>query len=406
MKHPSQKGSLRILLALGVLSTGLGACARKELPPRAARPLLPPPSPAFCEAQRARPNFEVLSVAVGSAPPRLDPASPLVLVHYDGCKLEILPQSACTGSGAYRWVKQTPGIDGQSEVLHDQLELSVRAPVLAAGLVETGFGLHASEGIGVAVARNGYWEGDRALLTRDALQGDPACIAQATHFVRQIAVGAYEAYRDDVQSLEVRAQVPLFGASASTSQKNSAFARAGSLEACFKGDTRMCEAPVALTLSPISAAGARVACPPGEEPNAEGRCAPPRPDPASHRFLLSVGVQGGACGDVVGDCDYRVQILVGSLEIATMAGPQNSRTMAPEMVRYAFSPNDLERGVLVKLWDRDPVRDDWLGECTVRRTEAELIGYLERAQKGTPIVTEELACGDRALLLRFEAADR
>jgi hypothetical protein len=399
----------RAPLALGVLVAGLAgpaACARPTPPPRAARPLLPPPSPAFCEAQRARPNFEVLSVAVGSAPPRLDPAAPIVLARYDGCKLEILPQSACTGSGAYHWVKQTPGIDGQSEVLHDALELSVRAPVLAAGMVETGFGLHASEGIGIAVARNGYWEGDRALVTRDALQGDPACIAQATHFVRQISVGAYEAYRDDMKSLEVRAQVPMFGASVSTSQKNSAFARAGSFEACFKGNTAMCEAPVALTLSPIAAAGTRATCPPGEEAGPDGRCAPPRPDPVSHRYLFSVGVQGGSCGDVVGDCDYRVRVLVGEMELATLEGPHNSRVMAPEMLRYTFSPSDLERGVVVKLWDKDPLKDDWLGECVVRRTEADLQGYIERAQKGTPAATEEMACGDRTVLMRFEPAMR
>jgi hypothetical protein len=42
----------------------------------------------------------------------------------------------------------------------------------------------------------------------------------------------------------------------------------------------------------------------------------------------------------------------------------------------------------------------------VRRTEADLQGYLERAQKGTPAATEEMACGDRSVLLRFEPAGR
>ena len=143
------------------------------------------------------------------------------------------------------------------------------APLLAA---EIGSGLRISEGVGLVLAENGFWEGDQAVVPRSTLQGDPGCIPSATHFVRIAAVGAYEAYRDNLEALEARLSLPFFGAAAGTIAARSSIARAGDANSCFQGNLELCSAPLRFVLAPIAAQGAELQGPTGKVPDGRGDC--------------------------------------------------------------------------------------------------------------------------------------
>jgi hypothetical protein len=324
-------------------------------------------------------------------------SSQLVLARYDGCNLEILPPAACFALGGYRFQRATPTVNAKNEIYHDRAELTVKAPVLAA---EIGGSLRRSEGVGLVVAENGFWESNQPVVTRANMQGDPGCLASATHFVRIASVGAYEAHRDSVDALEARAHLPFFGASGGAVSGRSAFARGGDVHACFQGNFALCSAPVLFVLGPLMMSGATVQCPTGKVPDQRGGCVD-----YVHPwtvFLVSIGVEGPNCGDLVGTCEYGVEIWTGAQHVGTLRGPQDDASMAPVQLQHSFPSAELDQGITVKLWDRDPFEDDWLGSCTFRKTSEEITGYVRRARAGQPSMTERIPCGGRELLVRIE----
>jgi len=383
-----------ILVALAASAVGV-SCASRPAPR-----LHPPPPAQFCAAQAGRPNPMLLAVRASGATVQADASfagGPLVLARYDGCNLEIFPRSACFGQGQYAFRRGTPRVQAEHRILHNRAEMTVEAPLLAA---EIGGGMRTSEGVGLVLAESGFWEGDQSVVTRSNLQGDPGCVASATHFVRIAAVGAYEAYRDNVEALEARAGLPFFGAGGAMSSGRSSFTRAGDINACFQGNLAYCGAPIRFVLAALADPGAGVQCPAGKVPDQRGGCVD-YVNPWT-TFILSIGVQGPSCGDLVGDCEYGVEVSVGQREVAVLRGPQDSRTMAPVQLGHPFAPAELAQGVKVDLWDRDPFDNDWLGTCTIRRTWDELVPYVNRARSHHVPPTERVSCGARELLIKIE----
>ncbi|HZF49191.1 MAG TPA: hypothetical protein VE093_11110 [Polyangiaceae bacterium] len=342
----------------------------------------------------------VLAVSAGGPMVRTDAtftSGRLVLARYDGCNLEILPPAGCFALGGYTFERKTPSVHAENRVLHNRAELIIQAPVLAA---EIGGSLRLSEGVGLVLAENGFWESNQPVVTRAHMQGDPGCLASATHFVRIAAVGAYEAHKDSVNALEARAHLPFFGAGGGFVSGQSSFARAGDVSACFQGNFIMCSAPLSFVLAPLMMAGSTVQCPAGKVPDQRGGCMDyVQP---STMFLVSLGVEGPNCGDLAGTCEYGVEIWVGAQHVATLRGPQDDASMAPVQLHHRFPPTELDRGITVKMWDRDPFDDDWLGSCTFRKTPDEIAGYVHRARVGQPSTTERIPCGGRELLVRIE----
>ncbi|HSN99807.1 MAG TPA: hypothetical protein VLS89_16035, partial [Candidatus Nanopelagicales bacterium] len=337
----------------------------------------------------------------GGATTQIDAAfddSRLVLARYDGCNLEVIRPSACSAQGRYTFKPSTVKMRSEHRVLHTRAQLAAEAPLLAA---EIGGSLRTSEGVGLVLAESGFWEGYPPVVTKRDLQGDPGCVESATHFVQVAAVGAYEAYRDRARSLDARAALPFFGAAGGgTAAGQSSFARAGDVNACFQGNLNLCAAPLRLVLAPISATGTDVVCPAGQVPDRRGGCmdyADPRTT-----FSISIGVQGRSCGDLVGDCEYGVEVWVANRKAAILRGPQDSARMAPVQIQRRFVLPELEQGLSIKLFDRDPFQDDFLGSCSIRKTWAQLVPYVHRAREGQPAQEEVVSCGARDLLIRFE----
>jgi hypothetical protein len=113
----------------------------------APRPRVHPAPPAqFCAGQLARPNPTLLAVSAGGAVTRADTnfaSGQLAVARYDGCNLEIFPQSACFGQGRYSFRRGTPLVTAEHRVLRNRAEMTAEAPLLAA---EIGGGLRLSGG--------------------------------------------------------------------------------------------------------------------------------------------------------------------------------------------------------------------------------------------------------------------
>lgn len=382
------------LLVTAIASALTSACASAP-PPRLQRP----PPPQFCAAQLARPNPVLLAVSAGGPTVNADVAfntNRIVLARYDGCNLEIFPTAACSAQGNYTLRRSTPRAVGENRVLHNRAELIAEAPLLAA---EIGSTLRVSEGVGLVLAESGFWEAGPAVVSRSTLQGDGLCVASATHFVRVAAVGAYEAHRDKVRSLEARAGLAFFGAGGGTMSGRSTFARAGDVNACFQGNFALCAAPLRYVLAPIAQYGAAPVCPPGQVPDGRGGCAE-YVDPSTP-FRLAIGVEG-SCVDGAGACEYNLEVHVGGRLVQSIAGPQDAGWMAPAPVQHQFNAAELGSGVTVKLWERDAFEHDWLGYCTIFKSWEQLYPYVLRAHRGLTARTERMGCGGQELTFTIE----
>jgi len=340
----------------------------------------------------------VLAVSLGGSNVRPDVAfnGPILLARYDGCNLEVLPASGCFAQGRYRFQAITAIVQAERRILRNRAELIAEAPFLAA---EIGGSLRTTEGVGLVLAQSGYWEIDHQMVSRSNLQGDPGCVASATHFIRMAAAGAYEAYREDLQELEAQGNFMFVGARGGTAYGHSTFARAGDINACFAGNQALCSSPLRFRLAPIASAGASVQCPAGQVEDGRGGCleyiAPWTP------FLLSVGVSG-SCSDGAGQCEYNLGIEVGNRQVDFLHGPQDAGWMAATPVRHSFRASDLDQGVTVNIWERDFMEHDRLGSCLVRKPWQDLVSAVHRARSGQGPMTERMPCGGQELLFTIQ----
>jgi uncharacterized protein len=106
----------------------------------------------------------------------------LVLLHYEGCHIEVVAQ--CGGPGSYGWTGTTRRRD--RVVLTERDELYANIPLGAASLEGT---LARTGSLRVEMTMVGRYESDRGSVRGDELKGD-AC-ARVTHVVTAITVGAF-----------------------------------------------------------------------------------------------------------------------------------------------------------------------------------------------------------------------
>lgn len=233
---PVARSSLVVMLRLPVLFAlasafaivGCGAAS-----PELAEPAAPPKNPL---TQGAAPVCA--SVGSQSRPLIVDWPSTeraeieasarrgLVVVHADGCRLEVLRRCAPKKAATYGYVGITPKTD--RVVLRDAVELYANVPVYAAKLEGQ---LAKSGSLEVAMTIVGQWDTPNAAPRLDELDGE--CTG-ATHVVTALTVGAFELAAGS--SLEAGADVSVagFGGGGKASSKQEVLNRDGDQGQCGK----------------------------------------------------------------------------------------------------------------------------------------------------------------------------
>ncbi len=179
----------------------------------------------------------------------------VVVVRYEGCKLEVLDRcrdDAASGRlGAYKPVEWTSGSLEAIDIATNA-ELAAELPL---GVATLGGRVSAGEKFHMEYFVAGTRSATRSDVFVEDLKKLPGCEG-ATHFVYNYNLGAFAL--GSVQDFSTEANVSLygFGADGAASKSSKADKQGGELGAC-KSDTlneiQGCKAPIRLTLRPIKA---------------------------------------------------------------------------------------------------------------------------------------------------------
>jgi len=171
-----------------------------------------------------------------------------VVVHYAGCKLEVLRQ--CHAPGAYKFGAATRQEDRVS--IHNSDELHAAIPAYAASFEAS---LKRAGSLDVKMAIVGAWVADMADVHASMLEGD--CTG-ATHVVSALTVGAFEFGTTAGAAASASGGIGGAGAGGRSETMKEVLSRAGDPLACAASRTDMnappegCGAVVRLDLRSIS----------------------------------------------------------------------------------------------------------------------------------------------------------
>jgi hypothetical protein len=174
-------------------------------------------------------------------------ANDLVVVKYEGCELEVLQGCVDRGVpgryGKYAPPQFTSGSLEQIDIENED-ELFAELPLGVAtfgGRVEQGEKLHLQYFVtGVATAtRDG--------VTPAALSSNPGC-EQATHFVWQYQLGAFELSASETSDVAVSAEVKQVGGGSKHKRRAANLKRGGDLASCTTHAQTSCRVPIRLVL--------------------------------------------------------------------------------------------------------------------------------------------------------------
>jgi len=177
-----------------------------------------------------------------------------LVVHYEGCDLEVLRSCTATERFAYKYTAITP--KDELVTMSDADELYANIPAHAASFE----GKLAQKGqLNAAMTIVGMYEAPSLAPAIDELQGD---CGRATHVVSALAVGAFEFFAGNAQQAGASVNVLGAGAGIDHSSNHETLSRDGNVKACGssqRGDAQPpenCGALLRLELAPVRAAGA------------------------------------------------------------------------------------------------------------------------------------------------------
>ena len=250
-------GSLFGFAPLG-LALGSAACAPSLPPTNATDPSktdLPSQFRNKCDATKGQLHPLIVE---WSAPDRAtleaEARHSQLVVHYEGCELEVLRSCTVPAHFAYKYTAITPKDELVTISDADQLYASI--PVHAASFE----GKLAQKGqLNAAMTIVGMYEAPALAPASDQLEGD---CARATHVVSALAVGAFEFFAG--KAVTASANLNVLGATAGGEHDSNheTLSRDGNVRACVdskRGDgepPENCGALLRLELSALRAAGA------------------------------------------------------------------------------------------------------------------------------------------------------
>ena len=181
-------------------------------------------------------------------------ASDVVVVRYEGCKLQVLDRcshdSVKGSNGAYGAVEWTSGSVEKLDV-SNEAELFAKLPL---GVATLGGRVQAGEEFHMEYFVTGTRKATRSDVYRADLEALPGCKG-ATHFVYAYNLGAFALGSKKALAAGVDGTVWGVGAGASQKSLTSAEKKGGVLTACTgesARETQSCKAPIRLTLRDIS----------------------------------------------------------------------------------------------------------------------------------------------------------
>lgn len=255
---------LALLLSLG---TGLSECSPATPPSSpsgsSGSPELPSQFKNKCDAAKGQNQPLIVE---WPAPERatLEAAAHhgQLVVHYEGCKLEVLRACTAPDAFAYKYTAITPKDELVTMKSADQLYASI--PVYAASFE----GKLAQKGeLNASMTIVGMYESSSQAPALDELKGD---CSNATHVVAALAIGAFEFYAGAAHHAGASAVLLGAGAGAEHDSSHETLSRDGDVKSCSaskRGDAEppdKCGALLRLELVPIRPAGAGVPqCGPG-----------------------------------------------------------------------------------------------------------------------------------------------
>jgi hypothetical protein len=253
--------------SLAPLSSGCGAL------PAAANALGPDHTkraPATCAAHAGQTRMLVVDWdSVDRADVEARAQKGMVVVRYEGCRLEVLKRCKVKGDRRYGYAGLTPKKDDVS--MRDSAEVYANVPLSAAKLDAK---LEHAGSLDVNMTIVGQLDADRG-ATRDELEGE---CDDATHLVTGITVGAFEFSASNAGSGEAGVSIMGAGAGTKAAERHEVLAKDGDDGECQKAtasDTKPpfgCGALLRLEVVPIGAArSAEPTCPSGTAWNG-GQC--------------------------------------------------------------------------------------------------------------------------------------
>lgn len=177
----------------------------------------------------------------------------VVFVSYDGYTLRLL--TGCALPGEYRFTPTSRSIDGLEIANRD--DLYAKLPLGAVSLKgELGVGKRISVKYVAVGART-------ASIMSYHRAGLPRHCSEATHFIKDMVVGAYRILVLSDAALSAGVDVQSIGAGGSHSSSGELFKRDGDLDACIDQSTpaedRRCQAVIQLALVPLETTAAQLA---------------------------------------------------------------------------------------------------------------------------------------------------
>jgi formylglycine-generating enzyme required for sulfatase activity len=198
----------------------------------------------------------------------------LVVVRYEGCKMELLPN--CRAPGSYGFFATTRKMERES--IKNEDDLYAKLPIGALSLEGK---LKSAGALTVDMLVVGTLESSHPGAGRADLDGD--CTG-ASHVLTSFVVGAFDFYAGAEASAGFGASVPAMGASAAGSSKRERMARDGDPAACERAAPGLappdgCGALLRVETTPIvdgTFVASAHACPPGSKWDGQ-RCVAARP---------------------------------------------------------------------------------------------------------------------------------
>jgi hypothetical protein len=175
-----------------------------------------------------------------------------IVVHYEGCKIEVLygcSDPAAPGRlGAYGTPQFTSGTVQGFDVKNEG-DLYAKLPL---GAAELSARVAAGETLHLKYLVSGVATSSRDTISREELAGYPGCEG-ATHYVWGYNLGAFELSSTEQTSVEGKAGVGSIGGGARRAHEEAAVGAGGNLASCTTQDQRACRVPIRLALRPIAA---------------------------------------------------------------------------------------------------------------------------------------------------------
>lgn len=122
------------------------------------------------------------------------------------------------------------------------------------------------------------------------------------------------------------------------------------------------------------------------------------PDPSAFRYMLTFDIKGPPCDPFGGACDYSAYVTVGGKNVGSARNQRTSNTWDGWTPDYRFTAQEMQLGVRLDVWDRDMLSDDHVGQCTIQRGGAELLGATSTVPSFTTI-----QCGTRTVRVTIKA---